>query len=147
VCVCVCVCVCRFCLRPAEKSDKSDDTAFFSKQFIQEPFNMQAGISLAPVAIPYIIPQPCPISPVCVISVHWPSSNGLILHHGAPDQLSRWMWLIFQCMRKSGASHKTWLQSRAPSWDYRHTRSPHVCVVCMCLCLCLSSSLSVCLPV
>ena len=34
---------CRFCLRPAEKSD---DTAFFSKQFIQEPFNVQAGISL-----------------------------------------------------------------------------------------------------
>jgi hypothetical protein len=28
---------------PAEKSDV---TAFFSKQFIQEPFNMQAGISL-----------------------------------------------------------------------------------------------------
>jgi hypothetical protein len=34
---------CRFCLRPAEKSF---DTAFFSKKFIQEPFNMQAGISL-----------------------------------------------------------------------------------------------------
>jgi hypothetical protein len=31
---------CRFCLRPTEKSD---DTAFFSKQFIQEPFNMHAG--------------------------------------------------------------------------------------------------------
>jgi hypothetical protein len=36
---------CRFCLQPAEKSD---DTVFFSKQFIQEPFNMQAGISLSP---------------------------------------------------------------------------------------------------
>jgi hypothetical protein len=33
--------------------------------------------------------------------------------------------LFFRCMRKSGASHKTWLQSRAPSWDYHHTRSPH----------------------
>ena len=28
-------------------------------------------------------------------------------HHGAPVQLSRWSWLIFRCMRKSGASHKT----------------------------------------
>jgi hypothetical protein len=36
---------CHFCLRLAEKSD---DTAFFSKQFIQELFNMQAGISLDP---------------------------------------------------------------------------------------------------
>jgi hypothetical protein len=26
---------------------------------------------------------------------------------GAPAQLSRWLWLIFRCMRKSGASHKT----------------------------------------
>ena len=77
---------CRFCLRPAEKSD---DTAFFSKQFIQEPFNMQAGISSSPpIAIPYITPQPCPISPVRVISVHWPLSNGLILRHGAPAQLT-----------------------------------------------------------
>jgi hypothetical protein len=28
-------------------------------------------------------------------------------HHRAPAQLSRWSWLIFRCMRKSGASHKT----------------------------------------
>jgi hypothetical protein len=28
-------------------------------------------------------------------------------HHGAPAQLSQWSWLIFRCMRKSGASHKT----------------------------------------
>jgi hypothetical protein len=28
-------------------------------------------------------------------------------HHGAPAQLSQWPWLIFRCMRKSGASHKT----------------------------------------
>jgi hypothetical protein len=28
-------------------------------------------------------------------------------HHGAPVQFSRWSWLIFRCMRKSGASHKT----------------------------------------
>jgi hypothetical protein len=28
-------------------------------------------------------------------------------HHGAPAQLSRWSWLIFRYMRKSGASHKT----------------------------------------
>ena len=28
-------------------------------------------------------------------------------HHGAPVQLSRWSRLIFRCMRKSGASHKT----------------------------------------
>jgi hypothetical protein len=26
---------------------------------------------------------------------------------GTPAQLSRWSWLIFRCMRKSGASHKT----------------------------------------
>jgi hypothetical protein len=25
----------------------------------------------------------------------------------APAQISRWSWLIFRCMRKSGASHKT----------------------------------------
>jgi hypothetical protein len=37
------VLMCHFCLPPAEKSD---GTAFFSKQFIQEPFNMQAGITL-----------------------------------------------------------------------------------------------------
>jgi hypothetical protein len=28
-------------------------------------------------------------------------------HHGAPAQLSRWSWLIFRCMRKSGASLET----------------------------------------
>jgi hypothetical protein len=28
-------------------------------------------------------------------------------HHGAPVQLSRWSWLIFRCMKKSGASYKT----------------------------------------
>ena len=39
---------------------------------------------------------------------------------------SHWTWLIFGYMRKSGASHKTWLQSRAPSWDYHHTCSPQV---------------------
>ena len=44
-------------------------------------------------------------------------------HHGAPVQLSRWSWLIFRCMRKSGASHETCLQSRAPSWDCCHTHS------------------------
>jgi hypothetical protein len=86
---------------------------------------MQAAISLQPpIAISYKTPQPRLISPVRVISVHWPSSNGLILCHGAPTQLSRWTWLIFRCMRKSCASHKTWLQSRAPSWDFCHTRSP-----------------------
>jgi hypothetical protein len=96
---------CCFCLQPAEKRD---DAAFFSKQFIQEPFNMQAGIfSQPPIAITYITPQPLPMSLVLVISVHWPSSNGLILRHGAPAHLSRWLWLIFRCMRKSGANHKT----------------------------------------
>jgi hypothetical protein len=116
--------LCRFCLWPAEKSN---DTAFFSKQFIQDPFNMQAVISLQPpIAIPYIAPQLCPISPVHIISVHWPSSNGLILCHGVPVQLSRWTWLIFGCLRKSGASHKTWLQSWEPSRDYHHTCSPHI---------------------
>jgi hypothetical protein len=44
-------------------------------------------------------------------------------HHGAPVQFSRWSWLIFRCMRKSGASHKTYLQSLAPSWDCCHTCS------------------------
>jgi hypothetical protein len=29
-------------------------------------------------------------------------------------------------MRKSGASHETWLQSWAPSWDCRHTSSSHL---------------------
>jgi hypothetical protein len=75
-----------------------------------------------PIAILYITPQPLPISPVHVISVHWPSSNGLILCHSAHDGRT---WLIFGYMRKSGASHKTWLQSGAPSWDYRLTCSPY----------------------
>ena len=76
---------CRFCPQPAEKSD---DTAFFSKQFIQEPFNMHAGISLQksislgislpPIAIPYITPKPRPISPVHVTAVHWPESSLVI---------------------------------------------------------------------
>jgi hypothetical protein len=35
------------------------------------------------------------------------------------------LWLIFRCMRKSGASHETWLQFRAPSWGCCHTRSSH----------------------
>lgn len=39
-------------------------------------------------------------------------------------QLSRWEWLTFGCMRKSGASHKTWQQSRVPSWDCHHNHSP-----------------------
>jgi hypothetical protein len=47
-------------------------------------------------------------------------------HHGAPAQLSRWSWLIFRCMRKSGASHKTYLQSQAPSWDCCHTCSSQI---------------------
>jgi hypothetical protein len=62
-----------------------------------------------PITIPYITPQAHSISPVWVISVHWPSSNGLILGHGVSVQLSQWTWLILGCMRKSGASHKTWL--------------------------------------
>jgi hypothetical protein len=32
----------------SEPAEKSDYTGFFSKQFIQEPFNMQAGISPSP---------------------------------------------------------------------------------------------------
>ena len=51
---------CRFCLRPA---GKSEDTAFFSKQFIQEPFNMQAGISLAPSRNPLHNPSTTPHQP------------------------------------------------------------------------------------
>jgi hypothetical protein len=56
---------------------------FFSKQFIQEPFNMQAGISLqeslSPIpTIPYITPQPHPISPVQVTAVHLPESSFVI---------------------------------------------------------------------
>jgi hypothetical protein len=49
--------ICCLLFRPAERSD---DTAFFSKKFIQEPFNMHAGKSLSPaiaIAIPFITPS------------------------------------------------------------------------------------------
>jgi hypothetical protein len=43
--------MCHFCHRPVEKSD---NTVFFSKQFIQEPFNMPAEISHNPQSQPLI---------------------------------------------------------------------------------------------
>jgi hypothetical protein len=80
--------MCRLRFQPAERND---NTTFFSKQFIQEPFNMHAGISLQksislvifsyllpPIAIPYITPQPRLISPVHVTAVHWPESSFVI---------------------------------------------------------------------
>jgi hypothetical protein len=56
---------------------------FFSKQFIQEPFNMHAGKKKSlllppPIAIPYITPLPRPISPFHITAVHWPESSLVI---------------------------------------------------------------------
>jgi hypothetical protein len=118
----------------------------FSKQFIQETFNMQAEISIyASRNLPsrrnlstckqesLLVPNRNPLYNPSIM-LHQPSLRNLSslafvkcpdLCHGAPVQLSRWMWLIFRYMRKSGASHKTWLQSWALYWDYRHTCSPH----------------------
>jgi hypothetical protein len=61
-------------------AEKSNDTAFFSKLFIQEPFNMHAGKkSLSPpIAIPYISPLARPIRPVHITAVHWPESSLVI---------------------------------------------------------------------
>jgi hypothetical protein len=80
--------LCHFLFLPAEKSD---NTTFFSKQFIQEPFNiMHESLSRnqslqektttnpPPIAIPYISFQPCPISTVYVTAVHWPESSLVI---------------------------------------------------------------------
>ena len=130
--------ICCFLFLPAEKSD---NTMFFSKQFIQEPFNiMHESLSrnqslqeknnpTHQIAIPYISSQPRPISPVHVTAVHWPESSLIIwsdLASWCTCAALRWSQLIFRCMRKSGASHKTWLQSQAPSWDCCHTHSPHL---------------------
>jgi hypothetical protein len=85
--VVVVVVVCHFLFRPAEKSN---NTTFFSKQFIQEPFNiMHESLSrksispgknnnLPPIATPYISSQPRPISPVHITAVHWPESSLII---------------------------------------------------------------------
>lgn len=51
---------CRFCFRPAEKSDY---TAFFSKRFIQEPYNMQTGIFFSSVSLPAQPPEHTPLYP------------------------------------------------------------------------------------
>jgi hypothetical protein len=79
---------CGFLFLPVEKSD---NTTFFSKQFIQEPFNiMHESLSRnqslqeknnnhpPPIAIPYISSQPCPITPVHVTAVHWPETSLVI---------------------------------------------------------------------
>jgi hypothetical protein len=134
---------CCFLFRPAEKSD---NTTFFLKQFIQEPFNiMHESLSrnqsvqkktttTRPQSQSLIYPLNCTPSAQSTeqrsIGQNHHSSYGPILHHGAPVQFSRWMQLIFRCMRKSGASHKTWPQSLAPSWDCCHTRSSHYLTTC-----------------
>ena len=53
------------------------------------------------------------------------SSHHPILHRGASAQCSSRYVAILRDMRKSGASHKTWQQSRAPSWARSHIRSSH----------------------
>ena len=40
--------------------------------------SISLGISLPPIAIPYITPKPRPISPVHVTAVHWPESSLII---------------------------------------------------------------------
>jgi hypothetical protein len=122
---------------PIPTNRKEQQHYVLHKAVYSGTFQQHAGISpeinlskkkqqQPPIAIPYISSQPRPTSPVHVTAVqNHHSSYGPILHHGEPAQFSRWSWLIFRCMRKSGASHKTWLQSRAPSWDCCHTRSSH----------------------
>ena len=56
------------------------------------------------VTLPGIQLQPIRAAGACLHQI-WTCLNHQ--HHGAPVQLSRWSWLIFRCMRKSGASHKT----------------------------------------
>jgi hypothetical protein len=48
--------------------------------------------------------QPIRVTGACLHQI-WTCLN--CQHYSAPVQLPRWSWLIFRCMRKSGASHKT----------------------------------------
>jgi hypothetical protein len=89
--------------------------------------SLQASLS-PPIAIPYIIPLPRPISPVHLTAVYCPESSFVIW-----SDLASWCTCtvhpvaVSGCMSISGASHETWLQSSwVPSWDCCHTCSSHL---------------------
>jgi hypothetical protein len=70
---------CRFCLRPAEKERRHSVLlkAVYSGTFQHACRNIYIYI-YPPIAIPYITPLPCPISPFHVTAVHWPESSLVI---------------------------------------------------------------------
>jgi hypothetical protein len=75
---------------------------------------------------PFMPSRPLLITPVHVGTVHWLRTTFFI-----SSDLTSWCICAMQLryvailrdMRKSGASHKTWQQSREPSWGHGHTRS------------------------
>lgn len=111
---------------------------FFSKQFIQETFFLHASSNLS--FLPFILPPAPEHTPLYPPSTLPPPSRlrnlSSQVHVTWPDLASWCTWAAltmdvasFRCVRKSDASHETQLQSQAPSWDYRHTRSPQVTVI------------------
>jgi hypothetical protein len=78
----------------------SPPTPGLSLLYTLSPHPLTAGH----VTLPGTQLQPIRAAGACLHQI-WTCLNRQ--HHGAPVQLSRWSRLIFRCMRKSGASHKT----------------------------------------
>ena len=105
----------------------------FSSQFIQElhkcvgkrmpqPF---LAIPLYPLQSTPAHPSPCRHSSLAQDYIRHIIRSYVVVHlrNGASAQCSSRYVAILRDMRKSSASHKTWQQSRAPSWGRSHTRS------------------------
>jgi hypothetical protein len=109
------------CLAHLSRQGRHNTVRFFSTAFIAGTPRCCYGDPRHPGRSAYILSAPHPLTAGHATSpctqLQPIRAAGACLHqiwsclhrqrHGAPAQLSRWSWLIFRCMRKSGASHKT----------------------------------------
>jgi hypothetical protein len=113
----------------ANVSDKTDVLlkAVYSgtSQMRRKKKNVLTSLGHPPLSPPVHSPSPqSTLAQFIGSGLH--SSHHPILHHGASAQCSSRYVAVLRDMRKSGASHNTWQQSRAPSWSRGHTRSSHM---------------------
>jgi hypothetical protein len=119
-------------LSPTNRKEATKPTSF-SRQFIQElhkcvgkrmpqPF---LAIPLYPLQSTPPNPRPGRHSSLAQDYIRHIIRSYVVVHlrNGASAQCSSRYVAILRDMRKSGASHKTWQQSWAPSWGRSHTHS------------------------
>ena len=122
--MCVCVCVCVASVSDQQKratTQRSSQSSLFRNLSTCKQESLSV-LDHNPLYIPSNMPhQPSPSNLTSLAFVKWPDLASWCACAALTMDVA-----YFRVYEEVRCNHKTWLQSRAPSWDYCHTRSPHL---------------------